>query len=143
VGAGRRRTSDSGLRWRSVTAHQCGSRNHRRRPRAQWPKKEEGATSRRRSLRRPHRDPCATSRSCWTVKSEGGERTALAAGRDTGQWRRWLLRRRWARPDEDTSGQRRRSVGARHEQAITAMGTDVVDKPTNSHGVRLIYVGSG
>lgn len=76
------------------------------------------------------------------VKSGGGERAALAAGRDTGQWRRWLLRRQWARPDEDTSRQRRRSFGARHEQAMTAMGTDAVDKLTNSHGGRLICVGS-
>jgi hypothetical protein len=44
VGAGRWRTSDSGLRWRSVTvtAHQCGSSSHCRRPCAQWPEKEEG-----------------------------------------------------------------------------------------------------
>jgi hypothetical protein len=58
----------------------------------------------------------------WTVKSGGGERVALAAGRDTGQW---LLRRRWARSDEDTSRQRRRSAGARHEQAMTAMGREI------------------
>jgi hypothetical protein len=40
VGAGRRRTSDTGLRWRSVTAR--GSSSHCRRPCAQWPEKGGG-----------------------------------------------------------------------------------------------------